>query len=927
MTRLRLGIIPKLTLVFVLFAVALLVGVSALAFENARSALQAATVSELLATAIEKQAALDGWVADREAELVNMTHSTHLQDEVANLIVTSDPSARQAAHDHVVEDLQNWVGALHLIRDMLIIEPEGGKVIIATDASEEGKFREDRLYFVNGKSGVYVQNPYYDLALQGPIMPIAAPIMSRDGRLLAVLAGHLDMAELNVIIVRRTGLHRTDDAFLVNTSNRFVTQPRLATDPSVLQRGIHTEEVERCLARNSGTTAADDYRGVPALIVYRWLPERQLCLEVKIDQAEAFAPGRSLGGTLLITGVVALLLASALAFGLAHTITRSVHQLVRGAQEIGRGNLEHRIAVGARDELGQLAAAFNGMAANLRTSLGETVRGQRLLAALSQAAQAVQRAHTPEEVYRTVGDEVARLGYHASVFILTEDRSHLAITYLNFQPDLIRAAEKLSGLSAQDYCYSLTPGGFYERVIAEGKTVLSEPVAESVAEALPRLMRPLAGPVAALLNIRQAIYAPLTVGGERFGLLTVTGADLTEADVPAITTFANQTAIALENARLYQEARAWAAELEQRVQAQTEIIRAAEERLRTVVTNAPIVLWASDREGKFTLSEGKGLEPQGLKPGELVGQSVFELYRDVPPIPADNRRALNGESFTATVEVAGLVFDTHYSPMRDASGQVIGVTGVSIDITERKRAEEKLEALAADLERSNRELERFAYVASHDLQEPLRMVTSYLQLIERRYSDRLDGDAREFMGYAVDGANRMKALINDLLAYSRVGTRGKPFGAVDCETILAQATANLQIAIEESAAVVTHDPLPAVTGDAGQLAQLLQNLIGNAIKFHGAAPPRIHIAARQTFEVSETSKVWELSVRDNGIGIDPRYFDRIFAIFQRLHTRDEYPGTGIGLAMCKKIVERHGGRIWVESQPGQGATFYFTIPA
>jgi hypothetical protein len=252
------------------------------------------------------------------------------------------------------------------------------------------------------------------------------------------------------------------------------------------------------------------------------------------------------------------------------------------------------------------------------------------------------------------------------------------------------------------------------------------------------------------------------------------------------------------------------------------------------------------------------------------------------------------------------------------------------------RAEEALAQKAEELERSNKELEQFAYVASHDLQEPLRMVSSYTQLLSRRYQDQLDADADDFIAYAVDGANRMQRLINDLLAYSRVGTRGKPFEPTDCNSVLGQARANLSVAIEESQALVTHDELPTVMADETQLLQLFQNLIGNAIKFRGEEPPRVHISARKTSEdfgelsraVSETSEVfWLFSIRDNGIGIGPRYQDRIFVIFQQLHGREEYPGTGMGLAICKRIVERHGGRIWVESEPGEGSTFYFTIPA
>jgi PAS domain S-box-containing protein len=225
-----------------------------------------------------------------------------------------------------------------------------------------------------------------------------------------------------------------------------------------------------------------------------------------------------------------------------------------------------------------------------------------------------------------------------------------------------------------------------------------------------------------------------------------------------------------------------------------------------------------------------------------------------------------------------------------------------------------------ELARSNAELQQFAYIASHDLQEPLRMVTSYLQLFARRYQNQLDTNADEFIAYAVDGATRMQALINDLLAYSRVGTRNLPFEAVDCNLVVKQVIRNLQIAIAESQATVTYDSLPTVIGDETQLAQVFQNLISNAIKFRGVALPRVHITA------SRQNREWCFSVQDNGIGIEPDYADRIFVIFQRLHSRTEYPGTGIGLAICKKIVERHGGRIWIESELGQGTTFHFTIP-
>ena len=236
------------------------------------------------------------------------------------------------------------------------------------------------------------------------------------------------------------------------------------------------------------------------------------------------------------------------------------------------------------------------------------------------------------------------------------------------------------------------------------------------------------------------------------------------------------------------------------------------------------------------------------------------------------------------------------------------------------QASQALEQSVAELTRSNADLQQFAYVASHDLQEPLRMVASFTQLLARRYHGKLDADADEFIGYAVEGANRMQQLIKDLLAYSRVTTQRASFKPMESDRALEAALTNLQMAIEKQQAVVTHDPLPTVVADGTQLAQLFQNLVSNAIKFRGDRPPRIHVSAvRHEHE-------WLFAVRDNGIGIDPQYADRIFIIFQRLHTSADYPGTGIGLALCKKIVERHGGRIWVDSQFGHGAIFYFTVP-
>ena len=339
---------------------------------------------------------------------------------------------------------------------------------------------------------------------------------------------------------------------------------------------------------------------------------------------------------------------------------------------------------------------------------------------------------------------------------------------------------------------------------------------------------------------------------------------------------------------------------------------------------------AIDAAGKIIMMNDSMLNVLGYTIDEVIGKDYLSNF-----IPEEDHAMLspvfNGliknhkeqinENGILTKGGTRLLVEWHKIPILDEKGNFEYFFGAGIDITERKRADEKLKQTLADLKRSNTDLEQFAYVASHDLQEPIRMVSSYVQLLSRRYKDKLDSDADEFIGFAVDGATRMQTLINDLLAFSRVGTRGKPFEPTDCKTLLPQTLANLKVSIDDSGAVITHDALPTVMADGSQLAQVFQNLISNAIKFKGKEPPRVHISAERKGDE------WLFSVTDNGIGISLEFFDRIFVVFQRLHGRGEYEGTGIGLAVCKKIVERHGGRMWVESEQGRGATFYFTIPA
>ena len=365
-------------------------------------------------------------------------------------------------------------------------------------------------------------------------------------------------------------------------------------------------------------------------------------------------------------------------------------------------------------------------------------------------------------------------------------------------------------------------------------------------------------------------------------------------------------------------------------------LRESEARFRSLTELSSDWYWEQDAQYRFIMMS-RGIDNSiGVQPGDFIGKKRWDAHTAGISAEqwAEHKAALDArEPFRDLVygcfDAAGNVryLSTSGHPVFDGEGNFRGYRGVGKDVTERIKAEQalreahaSLELKAQELARSNAELEQFAYVASHDLQEPLRMVASYTQLLLRRYGDRFDSDAREFMDYVVDGAARMKQLIEDLLAYSRVGTRGKEFRRVPCEAVLRKALANLKIAIDQSGASVTHDALPEVVVDDMQWMQLFQNLIGNAVKFRGEQPPAAHVS------VEDRDGEWLFGIRDNGIGIEPQYYERIFMVFQRLGGRAEHPGTGIGLAICKKVVERHGGRIWVESQPGQGSAFFFTLP-
>ena len=630
------------------------------------------------------------------------------------------------------------------------------------------------------------------------------------------------------------------------------------------------------------------------------------------------------------------------AFILRRKIVRPLSHLEQGVAIIGAGNLDYRVGTAAPDEVGDLSRAFDAMAANLQEKAASLEWAAKSNAALAKASRQYLEKD-PGEVFlddfshlileqarSLTGSELGYVGY------LDRDTGFLIC------PTLTRNIWETCQVADKTVVFKEFRGLWGWSLDNRQAVLTNDPGSD------PRA----AGTPPGHLAINRFLAIPALSEDRLMGQIALANAprDYTPRDQAVVQRLADLYAMAVHRQRTEADLRLHREHLEDLVAERTAAVKTTNEQLQEEVLVRKRVEEAL-REGERFLSSifssildgicvldtdmhilrvNPTMEKWYAHALPLVGRKCYEVYhgRSAPCEVCPSLQTL--QTGQAAYEVSPLRnetgeiigwFDLYSFPLVDpATGQLQGVIEYVRDISVRKQAEDALKKTLADLERSNQELEQFAYVASHDLQEPLRMVSSYTQLLARRYQDKLDADAQDFIHYAVDGAERMQRLITDLLAFSRVGTRGKPFAPTDCEVVLAQVLDNLKMTVQETGAVITHDPLPPIMADDSQMAQLFQNLMGNALKFRREAPPQIHLNAE--FQGQE----WRFSVRDNCIGIAPEFFDRIFIIFQRLHGREDYTGTGIGLAVCKRIVERHGGRIWVESQVGEGSTFYFTIP-
>ena len=924
----------RIALLFLLLTSLALAIASYLAYENSRMTVEQQVFNHLISTNLLKAAEYESWITNRENTLKMLASSPSLRLDAAALMeCLAIGGDCQEIENRLLDHLFPGMLEGQIFLDLSLLRAEDGQIVISTDSALTGKYRESEPYFLEGLQHTFTEESAYDLSYAGIFMHVATPVVSPQGEIIAVLTGHANFAGMTQIMQRRSGLSASEDTYLVNSFNYFVTEPRFESGYAH-KKALHTEGVKACLEGNNGVRFYLDYRDIPVIGAYQWLPERDLRIMTEVDQQEAFVSVVAIRLRLTLIGFFVALVAGVVGIFFARGISKPVRELGRNAEKIGAGDLSVRADVKSKDEIGLLARSFNQMAASLQES---DLKNRHLLNELEtwsvelekRVEERTQELKESQLVTLSTMEDLEEAKRKAEE--ANEEIKAAQIATMNIMMDVDEARKKAELANNwlqeekrfSDKIINSIPGIFYI-FDADGKFVRwnnnlrsvtgysdneiskMQPTAlfqgeeqAHIAERIQAVFRSGASTAEAHIISKSGLAIPYYFTGYKMdtdhgSFLIGTGIDITER-------------LAAERA-----------------------IQESQAKYLDLYENAPDMYVSVDEaSGRIHECNKTLVNELGYSREEILECHIFDLYhpdslpaaQEVFQIFKESCEIHDAELQLRRKDGSKIYVSLNVTALRDEQGAIVRSRSSWRDITVRVRVEQQLAEKAKELSRSNEELERFAYVASHDLKEPLRMVASYLQLLERRYGEKLDQDAKEFIEYAVNGATRMKRLINDLLAYSRVGTRGNPFEATNLNSVLSQVHVNLRATIEESGAIISQDEMPTIDVDESQMVQLFQNLLANAIKFRkeGEAP-QISIRA------NDIGNDWEFAVKDNGIGLDPQYKDRIFVIFQRLHTKEVYAGTGIGLAVSKRIVERHGGNIWVESKLGEGSTFYFSLP-
>lgn len=752
----------RLTILFLLLAVVPTAIVGYLGYESGRRTVIKETADHLVSINSLKSRELKRWVDGNKNSIEELAQRPLLKQHAAVMAAShdaSDPAYRKARRSAVENHLKPRLKYGGFI-ELFVMCSREGHISASTDEKQEGKYRNNRRYFMEGKSRTYIEGSYCSPIMEQPAMTVSTPVNDEQGKLVAVLAGRLNLEELSGIMAQESGKSRTEDTYLVNSFNFFVTEPRFGKD-YVLKKAVHTEGVEAGLSGKDGFGFYNDYRGAPVIGAYKWLPEFRMCILTEIDQAEAIAPVVRLAW--VISGIVfaVCIMAGFLSMYIARTISRPLLLLAAGAEKIGGGNLEYRVEINRNDELGNLARATNEMAGKLKETYTSV---ENLQKEITERKKAEDSTRQMEQRYRNLFEEAP------AMYAITRNQGGVPVI------------ADCNALFASALGY--TPAEILNHPLAEFYT------SESRAELMER-------------------------GG-------------------------------------YQRA----------------------------------------LSGKFTDEERRLVTRDG---------SVIEtLLRATPESGAD--------------------------------GRVTGTRAMFVDITERKQAEEEIRRLneeleqrvqdrTARLEAANKELEAFSYSVSHDLRSPLQHVTGFAELLNKRAAGSLDEKNKHYLKVITDSTIMMGRLIDDLLSFSRMGRTEMLKNKTNLDGLVKEILRDFQADTRGRNIDWKVGLLPEVYGDTAMLKLVLVNLVSNAFKYTRNCKDAVIEIGSACGDKGEMC----VFVRDNGVGFDMKYVDKLFGLFQRLHRTEDFEGTGVGLANVRRIIHRHGGRVWAEGEVGKGATFYFTV--
>jgi len=924
----------KSRLVIILFTFSLIPAtfIGLLMLENSRSSIERNTLSALDLIAELKKAELLEFLHAKEERAVDFSSDERVREGLKAIQRAGSSAKRLQAG----RELGGYLNSVKMPLDDEIIEVHvldvTGKVVASTDYDFIGRDESSEPYFREGKKAGFIQ----DVSLHSHggrrhhYIPVSAPVME-GGEALGVLMNGYSVRLADDIMSgerlknlgkkpaaafeRLPGL----DIYLVNGSGLLLTGSRRFPQALPIETRVDTRPVAECLSAGRDMYGSwTDLSGAPvwgASDCFTHEGGLKWTLIVEQDESQALSMLRGMDYLVFVIVLSAAVVAGFISYATALSITRPIGDLKKGASILATGNLDYRIRSREEDELGGLAKSFDDMAEDLKRV---TASRDELARETAERRRAIEALKISETKYKNLV-ETALVGIYRGNFkgdLLFANSALAAMFEFDSPEEMTRAGmmpRYREKAAREEFLKSLRERGRVEAFEFEAVTKKSRVKTMLISATI--LGDVISGTVLDITELRRA--RELRREAERSKAL----ANIDDALANVVTdyqrvldTIANYIGDLVRvpcAIRLISEDGRWLEAL---------AFYHPDPAMREVL---------SDFIASNPLPADSGLWGQVVRDGAQASGLPDEVFKDIKP------------EYHPMVERLG-IRSVLVTPLR-AEGRVIGVVtcfrpgdmesftademvliqdladraALSISVA---RLIREIRSYSAELERSNTELQQFAYVASHDLKEPLRMIDGYLKLLDKKYAEKLDENAKKYIGFASSGIARMQGIIDDLLEYSRVSTRARAFEHTDADAVLSEALENLSVLIKESGAKIERDRLPVVTADPVQLSQVFQNLVANAIKFRQKERiPGIRISVR------ERALEWLFAVADNGIGIDPKYREKVFEIFQRVHGQD-FPGTGIGLAICKRVVERHGGRIWVDSEPGAGSTFYFTIP-